>query len=150
MIGPAITQLMLENQETFVIPAENVANVMYSNPLTHGLLVLSQVKYSKIPVLGPEDRFIGLLSMADIMDKMFEIGANDITDLAQFTIADVVQLGVPVVKSDWELEDVLHLLVDEAFLPVVDEKNVFKGIITRKEILKAVNYTFHNVDKEIS
>ena len=39
MIGPIVRDLLLQNQETFLIPAENVANVMYQHPLSHGLLV---------------------------------------------------------------------------------------------------------------
>lgn len=34
MIGPIVREMLLENQETFLIPAENVANVMYHHPLS--------------------------------------------------------------------------------------------------------------------
>lgn len=34
MIGPIVRDLLLQNQETFLIPAENVANVMYQHPLS--------------------------------------------------------------------------------------------------------------------
>lgn len=46
-----------------------------------------------------------------------------------------------------EQEEVLHLLVDASFLPVVDDNQRFKGIITRKEILKAVNHMAHELEK---
>ena len=44
MIGTAVKELLLEKQETFLVPAENVANVMCLNPLSHAALVLSQVR----------------------------------------------------------------------------------------------------------
>ncbi|MHC5248038.1 cyclic-di-AMP-binding protein CbpB [Enterococcus sp. LJL120] len=147
MIGATVKDLMLEGQEDFMIPAENVANVMYMNPLTHALLVLSQVKYSKIPVLGKGDRFVGLVSLSDIVEKMLDLNAINVETLEQCTVADVMEVGVPVVQENWDLEDVLHLLVDASFLPVVDEERIFKGIITRKEILKAVNRTLHLMEK---
>ncbi|HCI0370879.1 TPA: CBS domain-containing protein, partial [Enterococcus faecium] len=40
-----------------------------------------------------------------------------------------------------------HLLVDSPFLPVVTEDRIFKGIITRKELLKAVNFMVHELER---
>ncbi|MEI5995583.1 cyclic-di-AMP-binding protein CbpB [Candidatus Enterococcus mansonii] len=148
MIGTAVKELLLEKQETFLIPAENVANVMCLNPLSHALLVLSQVKYSKIPVLDKGDRFVGLISLSDVVDKMFDITSVDFDKLKDFTVADVMEVNVPVIGEKWELEDVLHLLVDAAFLPVVDDNQCFKGIITRKELLKAINHMAHEIERK--
>ncbi|MGM0217088.1 cyclic-di-AMP-binding protein CbpB [Enterococcus sp. AZ126] len=148
MIGTAIKELLLEKQETFLIPAENVANVMCLNPLSHALLVLSQVKYSKIPVLDKGDRFVGLISLSDVVDKMFDITSVDFDKLQDFTVADVMEVNVPLIGEQWELEDILHLLVDAAFLPVVDDNQCFKGIITRKELLKAINHMAHELERK--
>ena len=134
MIGTAVKELLLEKQETFLVPAENVANVMCLNPLSHAALVLSQVRYSKIPVL-------------DKVDKMFDLTSVDFEKLNEFTVADVMEVNVPVIGESWDLEEVLHLLVDASFLPVVDDNQRFKGIITRKEILKAVNHMAHELEK---
>ncbi|MBM7688333.1 CBS domain-containing protein [Enterococcus ureilyticus] len=148
MIGTAVKELLLEKENTFLIPAENVANVMCLNPLSHALLVLSQVKYSKIPVLDKGDRFVGLISLSDVVDKMFDITSVDFDKLKDFTVADVMEVNVPIIGEEWELEDVLHLLVDAAFLPVVDDNQCFKGIITRKELLKAINHMAHELERK--
>lgn len=42
------------------------------------------------------------------------------------------------------LTDIMHLLVDYPFLPVLDKNDQFLGIITRKSILKAVNSLLHD------
>lgn len=148
MIGTAVKELLLEKEETFMIPAENVANVMCLNPLSHALLVLSQVKYSKIPVLDKGDRFVGLISLSNVVDKMFDITSVDFEKLKNFTVADVMDVNIPVIGEKWKLEDVLHLLVDAAFLPVVDDNQCFKGIITRKELLKAINHMAHELERK--
>ena len=51
-------------------------------------------------------------------------------------------------KTEILLEEILHLLVDQAFLAVVDENGVFTGILTRREVMKAVNYLAHDLEKE--
>lgn len=147
MIGPVVRELLLENQDTFLIPAENVANVLYQHPLSHGLLVLSKVGYSKIPVLDKNDRFVGLINLSDVVNKMLDLQNISMEPLEGLTVADVMEVGVTTVDENWELEDVLHLLVNSPFLPVVTEEKVFKGIITRKELLKAVNFMVHELER---
>ena len=73
--------------------------------------------------------------------------ASSLEKLNEFTVADVMEVNVPVIGESWDLEEVLHLLVDASFLPVVDDNQRFKGIITRKEILKAVNHMAHELEK---
>lgn len=148
MISPALEMLMREHEDTMMIPAENVANVMTEHPLEHALLLLSQAGYSMIPVLDKEDHFIGLLSLNDIVKKMLGIDGIDISNLSDLTVADVMKTDVAVMRPDAELEDILHLLVDASFLPVLDHEGIFCGIVTRREILKAVNYTFHVFERK--
>ena len=45
------------------------------------------------------------------------------------------------------LETQLHLLINNAFLPVVDDCGVFQGLLTRREWIKAFNYVVHTYDK---
>ena len=58
-----------------------------------------------------------------------------------------MEVNVPTVQHSEDLEDILHLLVDASFLPVVDEQQIFQGIITRKEILKSVNHLVHEIER---
>ena len=129
LIGTTVQELLLEDQDNFLVPAENVASLMYSNPLDHALLVLSKVGYSKIPVLDKDLRKI------------------DTDNLAGLTVADVMEIGVDYAKEDAQLEDILHLLVNNAFLPIVNSERIFLGIITRKEVLKATNHLVHEMEK---
>ena len=64
-------------------------------------------------------------------------------DLSQEIMADtdivhMTKTDVAIVSPDFTITEVLHKLVDESFLPVVDASGIFQGIITRKSILKAV------------
>ena len=108
---------------------------------------MSKVGYSKIPVLDKNDRFVGLISLSDVVNKMLDLQNISMEPLEGLTVADVMEVGVTTVDENWELEDVLHLLVNSPFLPVVTEEKVFKGIITRKELLKAVNFMVHELER---
>ena len=143
LIGQTVEKILLENQESFLVPAENVATVLYNHPLNHALLVLSKVGYSKIPVLDSEDHLVGLISLSNVVERMMDLTGFSMDNLEGLTAADVMEVNVACIKEDGELED----LVDQAFLPIVNEENVFVGIITRKEILKSVNHLAHELEK---
>ena len=51
MFSPSIQHLIEEKSGSFVIPASRIAFVQDDNPLYHAFLILTKVKYSKIPVL---------------------------------------------------------------------------------------------------
>jgi predicted transcriptional regulator len=138
----------MEQADTFIIPAENVANVSANNSLYHAMLVLTQVKYSMIPVLEKNDRFVGLVGLANVMEKIFEVSPHELNpeNLKEYTVADVM-VEAPVITNDWTVEEVLHLLVEHSFIPVVDDKGIFCGILTRKQMLKALNHMAHELER---
>lgn len=146
MIGPHVSELLLERKDEFMIDGEKIASVMDQNPLSHALLVLSKVKYAKIPVVDREDHFVGLIGLTDIIGEMFDLTRIDSDNLNGKFVKDVMETGIPTLQKDFELEDLLHLMVDHSFIPVVDEMNHFEGIYTRREILKAVNRLAHQLE----
>ena len=48
--------------------------------------------------------------------------------------------------TEKDIETQLHLLVDNNFLPVVDDQGGFQGMITRREWFKAFNYLARTFD----
>ena len=146
MIGKHVKELLTETEDTFLIEAENVATVLYTHPLEHALLVLTNVGYSKIPVLDSEDHLVGLLSLADIMRAISGLTGFDMSLLESLTVADVMEVNVTTIQQNEGLEVLLRRLVNEPFLPYVTEENVFLGIYTRKTILKSVNHMVHEIE----
>lgn len=146
MIGPVVGSMLLESKDEFMIDGDRIATVMDTNPLSHALLVLSKVRYSKIPVLDKEDHFVGLIGLSDIVDEMFDLTSIDPNNLDDKKVSDVMETGLPTLHKDFELEDLLHLMVDHPFIPVVDTDNHFQGIYTRREVLKAVNRLAHQLE----
>ncbi|KRM93698.1 cystathionine beta-synthase (CBS) domain protein [Lentilactobacillus senioris DSM 24302 = JCM 17472] len=147
MIEPSIEDVMNRSERDIVIPAEMVATVNENNNLQHVFLVLSKIKYSKIPVLDNDNHFKGLISLAMITDQMLTNEGIDGHRLENILVKDVMQTDVHAIYERENLEVILRYLVDENFLPYIDEDDVFKGIITRREILKEINFLTHNYDK---
>lgn len=149
MFSPAIKKIIEEKSGTFLIPSSRIAFVQKDNPLYHAFLILTKVKYAKIPVLDKDNHVVGLLSLAMITDKMLKTDKISISPLNKLKVSDVMQTDfVKINFVQTTLENQLHLLINNAFLPVVDDKERFQGILTRREWIKTFNYLTHNFDKK--
>lgn len=149
MFSPSIQHLLEEKSGSFIIPATRIAFVEDDNPLYHAFLILTKVKYSKIPVLDRKNRVVGLLSLAMITDKMMTTDSITLEPLNQLKVRDVMQTKFDKINfAQTTLETQLHLLVDNAFLPVIDDYGVFQGLLTRREWIKAFNYVAHNFEQK--
>ena len=91
MFSPSIKHLIEEKSGSFLIPASRIAFVEDDNPLYHAFLILTRVKYSKIPVLDKKSRVVGLISLAMITDKMLETDKISIEPLNKLKVRDVMQ-----------------------------------------------------------
>ena len=54
MISAAIQRVLAEKSGSFLIPASKIAIVEEDNPLDHAFLILTKVKYAKVPVLNKQ------------------------------------------------------------------------------------------------
>ena len=147
MIAKAAQRMIEERESKFLIPSEIVANVQEDNHLDHAFLVLTKVKYAKIPVLDSEQHFKGLLSLAMITDTMLGLNGINPSRLSRMKVKEVMQKDVPVITLPYNIEEIMHLLIDQPFLVVVDDEGCFTGIVTR-EIMKSVNYMIHDLEKQ--
>lgn len=147
MIAKEFEQFLLEQEETFLTPAENLAVLIDTHNADHATLLLSQMTYTRVPVVTDEKEFVGTIGLRDILAYQMEQGLSQ-ESMADTDIVHMTKKDVAVVEPDYSLTDVLHKLVDESFLPVVDAEGIFQGIITRKSILKAVNALLHDFSKE--
>ena len=147
MIAKEFELFLLEQEETFLTPAENLAVLIDTHNADHAILLLSQMTYTRVPVVTDRKEFVGTIGLRDILAYQMEQGLSQEV-MADTDIVHMTKKDVAVVSPDYTLTDVLHKLVDESFLPVVDEEGIFQGIITRKSILKAVNALLHDFSKE--
>ena len=77
---------------------------------------------------------------------MFDLTSVDFEKLNEFTVADVMEVNVPVIGESWDLEEVLHLLVDASFYQWLMIINALKASLHAK-FLKAVNHMAHELEK---
>lgn len=148
MLIQPVEDLLSRNADHYLIPADVVANVQTDNNLYHAFLVLTKVKYSKIPVLDHGGHFEGLVSLPLITEQMLGFDQLNTEILLQRCVQDVMETQVKTVRDVDDVEETLHLMIDNPFVPVVDEQQIFQGIVTRREFMKSFNFLTHEIGKQ--
>lgn len=148
MISERMKKMLLEDVNSLVKPANEVAVLGINNNLDHALLLMTSNKYSVIPVIDEQSRLKGLISMPIIINAIMDVEDVQFDKLGDITVEEIMQKDFPVVNEDYKLEEVLSMLVNAAFISVVDDEGVLQGIITRQEILRGTNRIVHNFEKE--
>lgn len=120
----------------FIISSEKVAHVQSGNSAEHALLVLTKTGYSSIPVLDVKYRLQGLLSTKMITEAILGLERIEYDKLANIKVDEVMDNEVVYLKVTDTFRRALDLVINHAFLCVVDEEGTFVGIMTRRVILK--------------
>lgn len=130
----------------FVISSEKVAHVQIGNSAEHALLVLTKTGYSSVPVLDVKFRLHGLLSTKMIMDSILGLERIEYEKLSSIKVDEVMERNVTSLKMTDTFQKALDLVINHAFLCVVDDDNTFSGILTRRVILKQLKkYIYQTV-----
>ena len=115
--------------------------------LDHAMLVLTHVRYSLIPVVNRQNKLTGLISLAMILNQVATLEEIDLSQLHDFQVKEAMETNFPTITLETDIEDVLNELVDHNFLCITNENKEFVGIVTRKEVLKRVNYMVHELNR---
>lgn len=125
----------------FLLPKVEVAYLRDNMTVRQGLERLRRSGYAAVPVIDVEDRYVGVISEGDFLWNILKHNENlnEITmkKLEDMTVRDILQSGrVNAVCIDTNMEELLEQAQNQNFVPVIDDRSVFIGIITRKDIIR--------------
>lgn len=94
--------------------------------------------YTAIPVVSKKDgSYVGTVSEGDFLWTIINNNYLNIKELENIRISDIIdKTKYQPVKIDQEMDDLLNLIMKQNFVPVVDDRNVFMGIITRRRVIE--------------
>ena len=129
------------NIASFILPKVEVAYLRDHMTIRQGLEKMRRSGYTAIPVIDKEDRYVGVISEGDFLWKILEHNnsMDEITmkKLEDMSIRELIQMGkVKPVCIDTDMEQLLGQAQNQNFVPVIDDRSVFIGIITRSDIIK--------------
>lgn len=118
-------------------PKENVAYIQSNVTLRQGLEKMRAHGYSAIPVISPEGKYIGTVSEGDFLWAVIEKGGFSLKELEKLSISEILrEKRDKAVTVGTKMDELLLLIMEQNFVPVTDDRGIFIGIVTRRDILK--------------
>ncbi len=120
----------------FLLPKNNVEYVYDNYSIRQVLEKMDFHRYSAIPIISKDGKYVGTISEGDIL--MFIKHQPDTFDkLANINILSVPRYrDTTSIKIDKNMDDLVTLIYQQNFVPVVDDYGSFIGIITRKKVIE--------------
>ena len=93
--------------------------------------------YSAIPILDRDGKYVGSLTEGDLLWASKDLCRMDLKQTEEHGIMEIKHRrdNAPVAVTT-DIEDLLTKAVDQNFVPVIDDKGSFIGIITRRAIMR--------------
>ncbi len=123
------------NVAFFLIPKSHVAHLVEGSSFRQGMEKLHRHGYTAIPVVSREGKYLGSIGEGDFLWNIMSMGSIEPRDLEQARIDDIISDRTPPVRVTATIDDLQDRLLDQNFVPVVDDRDMFMGIVTRRSVL---------------
>ena len=121
----------------FLTPKQDVNYIYEDFTLRQTLEKMRARRYAAVPVIKRSGEYVGTLTEGDLLwgitDKYsLDMRAAEQTlvmDLPRYTANEPVHVGTDIV-------DLISKSLNQNFVPVIDDRGVFIGIVTRRRIIE--------------
>ena len=121
----------------FLKPKAEVAFVYDYHTLRQAMEIMEYHKYSSIPMINREGKYVGTITEGDLLWGLKKLNILNLKGAEDIAITKIARRAdYRPVSADSNMEDLLDKAINQNYVPVVDDKGSFIGIITRKEIIK--------------
>ena len=119
----------------FLKPKQEVCVLHKNYTLRQGIEKLRQYGFTAVPVIDDEGQYCGTVTEGDLLRQVLQ--HENKAEWEQIPLREAMRTDVkkPVnVMAD--MDELLSVAVTQNFVPVVDDRGMFIGIVTRQDIIR--------------
>lgn len=121
----------------FLKPKGDIVYIYDRYTLRQALEKMKCHGFAAIPVIDRDGSYAGTLSEGDLLWAILHNHAYESHDREQLFVKDILKgrQNEPV-NVNAAIEDLLLMAMNQNFIPVTDDRGLFIGIVTRRDILQ--------------
>lgn len=121
----------------FLTPKDNATYIYDDFTLRQTLEKMERSKFAAVPIIGRDGRYLGTITEGDLLWTIKNGHSLNLKNAEKILIMSIKRKmdNLPV-RIDTGMDELITRATNQNFVPVVDDRGVFIGIITRKDILK--------------
>ncbi len=121
----------------FLTPKAECCTVEDDDTVRQAIERMEHNDYTSLPIVARSGEYRGTLTEGDLLWAYKNLCGGDMKRAEQICIMDIAhRCDNQPVNVSTDMEDLFHKAIDQNFVPVIDDKSAFIGIIPRKKILQ--------------
>ena len=137
----------MDNILFFLTPKALCVHLSADDTLRQALVRMEAARYAALPILNKQGEYCGTLTEGDLLWSLKNLCNMDIRQAESHRIMEIShRKDNDPVKVNTSMAELIHRAASQNFIPVVDDKNAFIGIITRRAIIKYCQQTLFPED----
>ena len=118
----------------FIIPKSSVQTVRADNTVRQASETMKYHRYTALPVLDDEGRYLGTVRSDDLFRYYFD--RKDAKDSERDSVMAAVDPHyLKPLYHNASLDRLMEEVIEHNFVPVVDDRGCFIGIVLRRDVL---------------
>lgn len=135
------------NPAMLLIPKSQVDFIQDDDTVRQGLEKFRHHGYTAVPLINKRGKYLGTISDKDFLRYIIDNKTVDLRAMEDVPIKSILRPTFnPPVSIDADMLSLFEQVMDQNFVPVVDSRGLFVGIITRRSVL---SYVYENFKEEI-
>lgn len=124
------------NIAKIMIPKISTAFLNENNTVRQGLEKFTRYGYTAVPVLNENGIYVGTVTEGDFLRHVMKLGSAEMRDHETYYVKDIIRKDFcPPLMIEAEQKEVINAVMNQNFVPIVDGRGVFCGIITRRGVI---------------
>lgn len=124
------------NLVKIMIPKVSTVFLHEQNTVRQGLELMKRHGYTAIPVLDERDMYIGSVTEGDFLRHLLDVGSTDLKAHERYRIGEILRRDFcPAMSIEADDTLVLSGILNQNFVPIVDDRQMLCGIITRRSVI---------------
>ena len=125
------------NVISLLTPKAQVSYLYGDFTVRQGLEKLRNCGYTAIPVLSRDGQYVGTVSEGDFLWNILDGDNNSLRAKERQPLRQLLRPGFnPAVRIDVAMVELVERAMRQSFIPVVDDRGAFVGIVTRQNIIR--------------
>lgn len=128
----------------FLTPKSEVAYVYDDDTLRQVMEKMEYYNYTAVPMIDKKGRYIGTVTEGDLLWQIKEEYTLSLRDAEKISAGSVLRRrdNAPMYARA-DMEEMIAKSMSQNFVPIIDDNDIFIGIVTRKDIIQ---YLYDYVD----
>ena len=121
----------------FLIPKKDIVYLKENATMRQALERMEYHTYSAVPLINDKGEYVGTITEGDLLWKLKNTLGLTFQNTEDICLSEVEQhvQNLPV-TIDAQMEDLISRAVVQNFVPVVDDQQIFIGIVRRREMIE--------------